>query len=169
MGNRRILLTIIIAALFPALCSAGTTSSGQFSPTFRRISGTDYRNCIGYTSGESRGFTYRRWISDKNALQITVNPFFVKNLTPEQPLHSISFTPAALINIAKFNYFRFLAYGSGTYACIKADDYDDQFFWIGVGGGVEYYIWRFGCMMTAGVSTADDLSFSSVFGVFFRF
>jgi hypothetical protein len=169
MFNKKTKIFVVFILIFTHLYS-DDAATASFSSSFRRISGSDYKNYFGYSSGYSRGFTYRRWISDKNGLQITVNPYFAEDAATGKHLPSISITPAAFINFARYNYFRFLGYASGTFVYVHYHGLSDRSFWVGAGGGIEYYIWRFGSMMTIGVSTANgELSYSPVLGVYYRF
>jgi hypothetical protein len=106
-----------MAAIHAAEPDTATVSSRT---RYRQASGAHYANYFGVSAGWSTGMglSYRRWIGTKDALQITVGPYY--NNDSERAYTYVSSGLTYYRSFVKGNYMRFLGYAAASY------EYDDS-------------------------------------------
>lgn len=149
---------IILAAFYYANAEMHPDTSYYF-----KITNTNFKNYIGYTTGEiiGNGFSYRRWFANNTALQFNANALSKDYL-------DIGLT--GLQSFKKYGPFGVVGYVSTKVARIKGNGY----FSAGLGGGIEYYIGRLGSCMMLGISTpsgdgGSKVIFAPEIGMYLRF
>jgi hypothetical protein len=159
-----------VLLFFAFLSNASEIDS--LSTRFRIASGSRYDNYIGYSSSFllGEGISYRRWIGERGALQLTVGPFKVTDKSSGRYIPSLDFCLAPILNNVNFSYFRLVWFASFSMAYFKPDNAFEHIMWFAAGGSLEYNIWHFCSAISLGASTINGrLGFFPDFAIYYRF
>jgi hypothetical protein len=159
---RKLYLPKLFLTLFAASFCVSSTVNPDSSYYFK-ITNTNFKNYIGYTSGKiiGNGFSYRRWFTSSTAFQFNTNALLKDYL-------DIGLT--GLQSLKKYDPFRVVGYVSTKLARTKGNGY----FSAGIGGGIEYYIGKMGSSLMLGISTPSGNGSSTIIiapeiGMYLRF